>query len=64
MQRIPLNEVLEEHESERGALIPVLQAAQDIYGYLPREVLETIAQKMSMAMSGGFGDLLKMMAKS
>ncbi|MBC7238888.1 MAG: NAD(P)H-dependent oxidoreductase subunit E, partial [Chloroflexi bacterium] len=35
----PLEEVLNEYASERGAVIPVLQRTQEIYGYLPRVAL-------------------------
>jgi NADH-quinone oxidoreductase subunit E len=51
----PLDKVLEEYHSERGAVIPVLQEAQSIYGYLPREVLETIAEKMRVPLSQVYG---------
>jgi NADH-quinone oxidoreductase subunit E len=51
----PLNKILEEYETERGAVIPVLQQAQDIYGYLPQEVLETIARKMRVPLSQIYG---------
>ena len=33
-----LAELLEEYKGQRGALIPVLQQAQDIFGYLPEPV--------------------------
>jgi len=51
----PLDAVFDEHGSERNALIPVLQAAQDAYGYLPREALERIAQRLRMPLSEVFG---------
>ena len=37
-----LDEVLQEHHGKRGALIPVLQIAQGIFGYLPEHVLKYI----------------------
>ena len=40
---------------EKGALIPVLQAAQGLYGYLPREVLEEIARRLSVPLSRIYG---------
>jgi NADH:ubiquinone oxidoreductase subunit E len=51
----PLNEVLEQYEGQHGAVIPVLQKAQGIYGWLPRPVLETIAKKMSVPLSQVYG---------
>ena len=38
-----LNETLREYSGIEGSLIAILQKAQDIYGYLPREVIEYIA---------------------
>ncbi|MDR1607741.1 MAG: NADH-quinone oxidoreductase subunit NuoE [Deltaproteobacteria bacterium] len=39
----------------RGSLIPVLQAAQESYGYLPTAVLETIADRMKAPISQIYG---------
>ena len=33
-----LDELIAKHKGEKGALMPVLQGAQGIYGYLPIEV--------------------------
>jgi NADH:ubiquinone oxidoreductase subunit E len=38
-----LEEVLREYHGKPGALIPVLQIAQSIFGYLPEEALKKIA---------------------
>jgi NADH:ubiquinone oxidoreductase subunit E len=51
----PLDEILDEYQTERGAVIPVLQRAQAIYGYLPRQVLEAIARKMRVPVSHVYG---------
>ncbi len=37
--------VLEEYKSIPGSMITILQQAQDIYGYLPMDVLERIAEE-------------------
>jgi len=50
-----LEEVFARHGDERGALIPVLQAAQGMYGYLPREVLEEIAKRLRVPLSRVYG---------
>ncbi|MBL7016473.1 MAG: NAD(P)H-dependent oxidoreductase subunit E [Kiritimatiellales bacterium] len=41
---IRLDEVLEEYKSNPGGLIPVLQIAQGLFGYLPEHVLRKIAK--------------------
>ena len=41
-QEDTLRKVIEELRQEKGALMPILQKAQDIYGYLPQEVLKMI----------------------
>jgi NADH-quinone oxidoreductase subunit E len=51
----PLDKILNEYQTERGAVIPVLQRAQAIYGYLPQQVLETISRKMRVPMSHIYG---------
>lgn len=51
----PLDEVLEEYAAVRGAVIPVLQKAQEIYGYLPNEVLRYISAKMAIPYSQVYG---------
>jgi NADH-quinone oxidoreductase subunit E len=51
----PLDEVLEEYASTPGAVIPVLQRAQDIYGYLPGEVLSYVAERMQVPYSQIYG---------
>ena len=41
---IRLDEVLEEYKNTPGGLIPVLQIAQGLFGYLPEHVLRKIAK--------------------
>lgn len=50
-----LEPILDEFEAQKGALIPVLQRAQDLYGYLPPEVLETISERMGVPLSQVYG---------
>lgn len=47
--------VFEKYASQPGALIPVLQKAQDIYNYLPPEVLQRIADRLGIALSKVYG---------
>ena len=51
----PLHEVIDQYKAQRGAVIPVLQKAQEIYGWLPREVLEEISQGMRVPLSQIYG---------
>ena len=51
----PLEEVFQDYQDQKGALIPVLQRAQDIYGYLPPEVLETVSERMGVPSSRVYG---------
>ncbi len=44
----PLDKVIDEFGGKQGTLIPVLQRAQDIYGYLPPEVLSRISEKTGL----------------
>jgi NADH:ubiquinone oxidoreductase subunit E len=46
-----LDDVLTEYREKPGALIPVLQMAQGIYGYLPETVLKTIALSLGRSYS-------------
>jgi NADH:ubiquinone oxidoreductase subunit E len=46
-----LDEVLAEHKGRPGALIPVLQIAQGIFGYLPEAVLKHIALALGKSYS-------------
>ena len=41
-----LKEVLDKYSSVPGSLITVLQKAQDIYGYLPTDVIYHIAERL------------------
>ena len=40
-----LAQVIAAHKDDKGAVMPVLQEAQEIYGYLPVEVQEIIARE-------------------
>ena len=41
-----LDEILEEYQYKEGGLIPVLQIAQGLFGYLPEQVLRHIGKGM------------------
>lgn len=45
-----LSEIIASHKGQPGALIPVLQQAQDVYGYLPIEVEKRIAEGLDISL--------------
>ena len=47
--------VIEEYRGEKGAMMPILQKAQEIYGYLPLEVQKIIAEKTDTAVEEIYG---------
>jgi NADH-quinone oxidoreductase subunit E len=51
----PLTKIIEEFAGESGSLIPILQKAQEIYGYLPSEVLNVISAKTGIPLSQIYG---------
>jgi NADP-reducing hydrogenase subunit HndA len=50
-----LHEVIEKNRGVKGALISVLQSAQDIYGYLPIEVQKIVSEQMSIPLEEIYG---------
>ena len=50
-----MNPIFEKYRVQQGALIPILQNAQDIYGYLPLEVLQLIADRVGVALGKVYG---------
>ena len=47
----PLDSILEEYAGQKGAVIPILQHAQEVYGYLPKEVLAEISKRTGIPLS-------------
>ncbi len=54
-QKAKLLEVIERLKDEKGAVMPVLQEAQEIYGYLPVEVQDTIAKGLGVSLEEVYG---------
>ena len=54
-QEAKLMEVIAKHKESKGALIPVLHEAQEIYGYLPIEVQTMIAEGLDVPLSKVYG---------
>ncbi len=50
-----LDDVIAQYKGKAGTLIPVLQKAQDIYGFLPVDVMRHIAQELGVKPAKVFG---------
>ncbi len=51
----PLDKILQKYKGEHGVLIPVLQEAQAVYGYLPERVLEEISRQLDIPLARIYG---------
>ena len=54
-QEKQLMEIIAAHKNMKGALMPVLQQAQEVYGYLPIEVQKIIAEGLDVPLSEIYG---------
>ena len=54
-QEAKLQEVIAAHKHDKSYLMAVMQQAQDIYGYLPMEVQNMIAEGMEVPLEKVFG---------
>ena len=52
---LPMDEILARYSGQKGALIPILQKAQDVYGYLPQEVLQLIGDRLGLSLGKVYG---------
>ena len=50
-----LAQVIDELKNEPGALMPIMQRAQDIFGYLPEDVQNIIAKGLDIPVSDVYG---------
>ena len=50
-----LQHIIEDHKGEEGALMPVMQAAQEIYGCLSQDIQEKIADGLGVTLSEVYG---------
>ena len=48
---------IEKHKGERGAVMPVLQEAMSIFGYVPQDVQEMIADGLGVTLSEVYGTI-------
>ena len=54
-QKAKLMAVIEKYKGKEGNMLPVLQGAQEIYGYLPVEVQEIIAEGLGVSLAEVYG---------
>ncbi len=54
-QEAALMAVIEQHKHEQGCLMPIMQNAQEIYGYLPIEVQTMIAEQLNIPLEKIYG---------
>jgi bidirectional [NiFe] hydrogenase diaphorase subunit len=54
-RRMLLEKTMKEHNYEESALLEILHRAQDIYGYLDKELLMDISQSLNLPPSHVFG---------
>lgn len=52
---IKLQEIIEKYKNSRGALIPVLHEAQEVYGYLPLSVQKKVAEGLNIPLAEVYG---------
>jgi NADH-quinone oxidoreductase subunit E len=50
-----IDTVIEKYKHKKGNLIPLLQAAQTIYGFIPKSVFIRIAEKTGLSLSDMYG---------
>ncbi|MCD7923028.1 MAG: NAD(P)H-dependent oxidoreductase subunit E [Clostridiales bacterium] len=54
-QEAELLKAISELKGQKGSLMPIMQKAQDIYGYLPHEVQQMISENTGVPMAKIFG---------
>ncbi|MEG1942614.1 MAG: NAD(P)H-dependent oxidoreductase subunit E [Angelakisella sp.] len=54
-QKADLLKLIEQLKEQQGALMPILQGAQGIYGYLPIEVMEMISNETDIPLAEIYG---------
>jgi NADH-quinone oxidoreductase subunit E len=47
--------ILQEFRDQKGAVIPILQRTQDLYGYLPEDAMQEISKRSGISISKLYG---------
>jgi len=50
-----LEDVILEHKDQKGALIPILHEAQELFGYIPEEAMKRISELLNIPVAEIFG---------
>ncbi|MDD3568372.1 MAG: NADH-quinone oxidoreductase subunit NuoE [Bacteroidales bacterium] len=50
-----IDSLIEKYKGKKGSLIPLLQGAQSIYGYIPTAVFEKISEETGISLSDMYG---------
>jgi len=50
-----LNPLIKKYKGKKGSMIPLLQGAQELFGYLPRKAFEKIAAETGLELSDMYG---------
>jgi NADH:ubiquinone oxidoreductase subunit E len=50
-----MDPIFERYEGQEGVLIPILQKAQAVYGYLPPQTLQLIADRLGVSLGKVYG---------
>lgn len=53
--RKAVKEIIDENRESNGAIIRILQSAQNLYGYLPAQVMRIISEEMQVPLSEVYG---------
>ena len=54
-EKVQVDAILEKYVGKKGSLIPILQEVQSLYNYLPKDVLEYVAEKTGIPVSEIYG---------
>ncbi|MBC2721468.1 NADH-quinone oxidoreductase subunit NuoE [Desulfosporosinus sp.] len=54
-KQIKLDEIINKHRYDNGPLIPILQGAQEVYGYLPAHVIKHISKAIRIPVARIYG---------
>ena len=54
-QKTALLKIIDEHREQKGSLMPIMQKAQDVYGYLPIEVQTIISDELRVPLEKIYG---------
>ncbi len=54
-QKQALSQIIERNKVQPGALLPILHEAQEVYGYLPIEVQQRVADGLGISLSEVYG---------